>query len=143
MGKIADLLRAPGGGVDLGAIDPRSKPGFSGKKADAKKIQPTQAERIATLQEQLYAEGRSGRSSSVLLVLQGMDTSGKGGTVRHVVGQCDPSGLHVATFGRPTPEELEHDFLWRIRRQLPKPGKIGVFDRSHYEDVLGFASGLV
>jgi PPK2 family polyphosphate:nucleotide phosphotransferase len=72
----------------------------------------------------------------VLLVLQGMDTSGKGGTVRHVVGQCDPSGLHVATFGRPTPEELEHDFLWRIRRQLPKPGKIGVFDRSHYEDVL-------
>jgi PPK2 family polyphosphate:nucleotide phosphotransferase len=65
-----------------------------------------------------------------------MDTSGKGGTVRHVVGQCDPSGLHVATFGRPTPEELEHDFLWRIRRQLPAPGKIGVFDRSHYEDVL-------
>ena len=65
-----------------------------------------------------------------------MDTSGKGGTVRHVVGQCDPSGLHIATFGRPTPEELEHDFLWRIRSQLPKPGKLGVFDRSHYEDVL-------
>ncbi len=136
MGKIADLLRAPGGGVDLSAIDARGKPGFSGKKADAQKIQPAQAERIATLQEQLYAEGRSGGSRSVLLVLQGMDTSGKGGTVNHVVGQVDPAGVHVVAFRKPTPEELSHHFLWRIRRELPEPGMLGVFDRSHYEDVV-------
>jgi PPK2 family polyphosphate:nucleotide phosphotransferase len=72
----------------------------------------------------------------VLLVLQGLDTSGKGGTVRHVVGPSDPAGVHAASFGRPTAEELRHDFLWRIRQQLPRAGKLGVFDRSHYEDVL-------
>src|SRR3954447_3817329 len=134
--RISALLRPPAGPIDLHGLAPRAAPGFHGGKAKAKKAQAATAERLSTLQEQLYAEGRSGGSRSVLLVLQGMDTSGKGGTVRHVVGQCDPSGVHVATFGRPTPEELEHDFLWRIRRQLPKPGKIGVFDRSHYEDVL-------
>jgi PPK2 family polyphosphate:nucleotide phosphotransferase len=72
----------------------------------------------------------------VLLVLQGMDTSGKGGTVRHVVGLVDPQGLRITGFGAPTTEELAHDFLWRVRRALPGPGRIGVFDRSHYEDVL-------
>ena len=71
----------------------------------------------------------------MLLVLQGMDTSGKGGTVKHVVGHLDPGGIHVASFGKPTKEELAHDFLWRIRAQLPRAGKLGVFDRSHYEDV--------
>jgi PPK2 family polyphosphate:nucleotide phosphotransferase len=65
-----------------------------------------------------------------------MDCSGKGGTVRHVVGQVDPQGVHIASFGKPTKEELAHDFLWRIKKQLPPPGRIGVFDRSHYEDVL-------
>ena len=72
----------------------------------------------------------------MLLVLQGMDTSGKGGTVKHVVGHLDPSGIHVASFGKPTKEELAHEFLWRIRAQLPRAGKIGVFDRSHYEDAV-------
>src|SRR3954463_11906738 len=134
--RISALLRPPAGAIDLHGVDTRATPGFDGGKAKATKAQAKTAEWLSTLQEQLYAEGRSGGSRSVLLVLQGMDTSGKGGTVRHVVGQCDPSGVHVATFGRPTPEELEHDFLWRIRRQLPKPGKVGVFDRSHYEDVL-------
>src|SRR5215217_6307675 len=134
--RISSLLRPAAGPIDLHGFDTRATPGFDGGKAKAKKAQAKMAERLSTLQEQLYAEGRKGGTRSVLLALQGMDTSGKGGTVRHVVGQCDPSGLHVATFGRPTPEELEHDFLWRIRRQLPKPGKIGVFDRSHYEDVL-------
>jgi PPK2 family polyphosphate:nucleotide phosphotransferase len=133
---ISTLLRAPTGTIDLFAVDTRATPGFKDGKNAAKAAHADLAERVSTLQEQLYAEGRKGGGRSVLLVLQGMDTSGKGGTVRHVVGQCDPSGLHVATFGRPTAEELEHDFLWRIRRQLPKPGKIGVFDRSHYEDVL-------
>jgi PPK2 family polyphosphate:nucleotide phosphotransferase len=133
---ISALLRAPAGPVDLQGVDARATPGFDKGKAAAKKAGAELAERVSTLQEQLYAEGRKGSERRVLLVLQGMDTSGKGGTVRHVMGQCDPSGLHVATFGRPTKEELEHDFLWRIRRQLPKAGKIGVFDRSHYEDVL-------
>jgi PPK2 family polyphosphate:nucleotide phosphotransferase len=133
---LSTLLRAPAGPIDLFGVDTRATPGFKKGKNAAKAAHPDMAERVSKLQEQLYAEGRKGGTRSVLLVLQGMDTSGKGGTVRHVVGQCDPSGLHVATFGRPTPEELAHDFLWRIRRQLPKPGKIGVFDRSHYEDVL-------
>src|SRR5687768_13573733 len=136
MGKIADLLRAPGGGVDLSAIDARDKPGFSGKKADAQKIGPAQAERIAMLQERLYAEGRTGGTRSVLLVLQGMDTSGKGGTIGHVVGQVDPAGVQITAFKAPTPQERRRGFLWRIRRRLPAPGIVGVFDRSHYEDVV-------
>src|SRR5687767_2966778 len=144
MPKIAELLRAPAGAVDLGAIDTRSVPGFRGGKADAEGRQPALAERIATLQEQLYAEGRTGGRRSVLLVLQGMDTSGKGGTVKHVVGQVDPAGVKVLAFRRPTREELRHDFLWRIRRQLPEPGMLAVFDRSHYEDVVAVrVRGLV
>jgi PPK2 family polyphosphate:nucleotide phosphotransferase len=134
--RVSDLLRAPAGPVDLPAIDARATPGFDGDKSDAEKAAPALRERLATLQEQLYAEGRTGGSRSVLLVMQGMDTSGKGGTVKHVVGQLDPGGVHVASFGKPTPEELEHDFLWRIRAQLPRAGKLGVFDRSHYEDVV-------
>jgi PPK2 family polyphosphate:nucleotide phosphotransferase len=136
MEKIADLLRAPAGAVDLGAIDTRSTPGFDGKKSDARNAQPALAERIATLQEQLYAEGRTGGSRSVLLILQGMDTSGKGGTLRHTVGLVDPQGVKITSFKGPTKEELAHDFLWRIRKGVPGPGIIGVFDRSHYEDVL-------
>jgi PPK2 family polyphosphate:nucleotide phosphotransferase len=135
-GRVSDLLRVADGPVDLTAIDTRATPGFAGKKADAAAQLPGVGERLADLQEKLYADGRSGGSRSVLLVMQGMDTSGKGGTVEHVVGQVDPGGVHVASFGRPTEEELAHDFLWRIRAELPRPGKIGVFDRSHYEDVV-------
>ena len=72
----------------------------------------------------------------MLIVLQGMDTSGKGGTVKHVVGQVDPAGVRVIAFRSPTAEERRHDFLWRIRNQLPEPGMLAVFDRSHYEDVV-------
>jgi PPK2 family polyphosphate:nucleotide phosphotransferase len=72
----------------------------------------------------------------VLLVLQGMDTSGKGGVVEHVIGLVNPQGAHIASFKKPTPEELRHHFLWRVRRALPPSGTIGIFDRSHYEDVL-------
>jgi PPK2 family polyphosphate:nucleotide phosphotransferase len=72
----------------------------------------------------------------VLLVLQGMDTSGKGGIVRHAAGLVDPQGLSIKSFKAPSSEELAHDFLWRITRALPAAGQIGVFDRSHYEDVL-------
>jgi PPK2 family polyphosphate:nucleotide phosphotransferase len=136
MPKIGELVRAPPGAVDLGAIDTRATPGFDGDKADAEKLLPELGERLATLQEQLYADGRTGGSRSLLLVLQGMDTSGKGGTIEHVVGAVDPSGVHVVAFRRPTREELAHDFLWRIRRELPEPGFVATFDRSHYEDVV-------
>jgi PPK2 family polyphosphate:nucleotide phosphotransferase len=136
MGSIADQLRAPPGPLDLTAVDARATPCFSDGKADAERLAPALAERIATLQEQLYAEGRTGGERSVLLVLQGMDTSGKGGTVKHVVGQADPAGVDVVAFRAPTPEERRHDFLWRIRRRLPEPGMIAAFDRSHYEDVV-------
>ena len=136
MGSIADLLRAPPGAVDLSAIDARGTPGLKGGRSRAEQQQPALADRIATLQEQLYAEGRTGGNRSVLIVLQGMDTSGKGGTVKHVVGQVDPAGVHVTAFRAPTAEERRHDFLWRIRKRLPEPGMLGVFDRSHYEDVV-------
>ena len=91
-----------------------------------------QAPALSRLQERLYAEG----SRSMLLVLQGMDTSGKGGVIRHVVGMLNPQGCQIASFKRPSEDELKHHFLWRVRRQLPRPGFVGVFDRSHYEDVL-------
>ncbi|MGY2060298.1 PPK2 family polyphosphate kinase, partial [Nocardia gipuzkoensis] len=91
---------------------------------------------LSDLQEMLYANGRSGDPRSVLLVLQGMDTAGKGGIVRHVIGSVDPQGVDHAAFGVPTAEEKRHHYLWRIRRKLPRGGQIGVFDRSHYEDVL-------
>lgn len=93
---------------------------------------------VADLQERMYAHARVGdkRAPSVLFILQGMDTAGKGGIIRHVFGSVDPQGLMLASFGKPTEKELAHDFLWRVRKRLPRPGYIGVFDRSHYEDVL-------
>ena len=84
----------------------------------------------------LYANSRAGDTHSVLLVLQGMDTAGKGGIVKHVVGSANPQGISYTSFGAPTEEELAHHYLWRIRKALPQAGHIGVFDRSHYEDVL-------
>jgi PPK2 family polyphosphate:nucleotide phosphotransferase len=130
--RLSDLLRVPSTGAHLHHAATRTTPGFEGSKRDAAAALPELAARLSDLQEQLFAE----RRRSLLLVLQGMDTAGKGGTVRHVVGEMDPGGLHVAHFGVPTAEERRHDFLWRIRRELPPPGRIGVFDRSHYEDVV-------
>lgn len=130
-------LRLSEGPVDLTAVDPTASPGFAGDKAAAKRELGELGDELADLQERLYAEGRTRPDARrVLLVLQGMDTSGKGGTVRKVAGLLDPQGLRIASFGAPTPDELEHDFLWRVRRRLPAPGQVGVFDRSHYEDVL-------
>jgi PPK2 family polyphosphate:nucleotide phosphotransferase len=134
--RVSDLLRVPAGPVDLSALDTRATPGFDGDKAAGKAELATLGPRLSDLQERLHAEGGTGGSRSLLLVLQGMDTSGKGGVVRHVIGQVDPQGCTIASFKAPTKEELAHDFLWRIRRRLPGPGKLGVFDRSHYEDVL-------
>jgi PPK2 family polyphosphate:nucleotide phosphotransferase len=123
--------------TDLRSIDPRSTPAVAGGgKAKAAKLQADLAPRLAELQEKLYANGRTGDKRSLLLVLQGLDTSGKSGTIAHVIGQIDPQGASIAAFKAPTPEEREHDFLWRIRKRVPAPGMIGVFDRSHYEDVL-------
>lgn len=119
----------------LADIDPDRHDGIKDRDAAEAYVKDT-AEEFADLQERLFAESRSGGTRRVLLVLQAMDTAGKGGIIRHVVGLVDPQGVRITGFKAPTPEELEHDFLWRIRRGLPGPGLIGVFDRSHYEDVL-------
>lgn len=132
---FADALRA-GPGTDLSAIDPRSTPGFDGDKAAGQDALADLTEPVSELQERLFAESRAGGERSVLLVVQGMDTSGKGGIMRHVVGAVDPQGVEITSFKAPTAEERKHPFLWRIRNALPSPGMIGVFDRSHYEDVL-------
>lgn len=134
--RVSDLLRVPSGPVDLSALDTRATPGFDGDKAAGRASLAALSPRLSDLQERLHAEGVSGGSRRLLLILQGMDTSGKGGVIRHVVGQVDPQGCAITSFKAPTKEELAHDFLWRIRRRLPGPGKLGVFDRSHYEDVL-------
>lgn len=129
-------LLGMGSGLTLADIDPSSTPGFDGGKEEGEALLADSAEELSDLQERLYAESRTGGNRSVLLVLQAMDTAGKGGVIRHVVGAIDPQGVRVHGFKKPTTEELEHDFLWRIRKQLPLPGIVGVFDRSHYEDVL-------
>lgn len=130
------VLRA-GRGFSLQDADPGAKPGFPGKKADGPKALAAADERLDGLQERLYAQARGGDDPArVLLVLQAMDTAGKGGMVRHVIGTVDPQGVQVHGFKAPTPAEKRHDFLWRIERRLPDAGMIGVFDRSHYEDVL-------
>ncbi len=132
---MRQLLMA-GPDFSLAAIDSRSTPGFDGGKKKGKAALADGADRLSSLQEKLFAESRAGGENAVLLVLQGMDTSGKGGIVRHVVGLVEPQGVSHHAFKAPTAQEQKHNFLWRIRRQLPTPGMIGVFDRSHYEDVL-------
>ncbi|SDH06165.1 polyphosphate:nucleotide phosphotransferase, PPK2 family [Leifsonia sp. 98AMF] len=111
-------------------------PGFEGGKEEGKDALSAGKDVLAELQEKLFACGREGAPRSVLLVLQAMDTAGKGGIVSHVIGAMNPGGVHYAGFGKPTPEELSHDFLWRVWREVPAAGQVGVFDRSHYEDVL-------
>jgi PPK2 family polyphosphate:nucleotide phosphotransferase len=134
--QIPDLL-AFRAGDKVADIDPGATPGFTGSKADAAELQPQRSARLAELQEMLYASSKGGDDHrSVLLVLQGMDAAGKGGIVKHVVGAVNPMGVRYTAFGKPTEEELAHHYLWRIRRALPPPGHVGVFDRSHYEDVL-------
>ena len=134
--SASDALRVPAGGIDIRSVDPRATPAADGGKSEAAAQQAKLAQRLADLQERLYAEGRTGGTRSVLLVLQGLDTSGKSGTIKHVIGQIDPQGAQITAFKAPTAEERRHDFLWRIRKRTPAPGMIGVFDRSHYEDVL-------
>jgi PPK2 family polyphosphate:nucleotide phosphotransferase len=133
---MASELRLAPGPVDLAAITTDATPGFDGDKTAGAAALAALGGELAELQERLWAEGRSGAQRQVLLVLQGMDTSGKGGTLRHTVGLMDPQGVRITSFKAPTEEERAHDFLWRIERALPAAGYVGVFDRSHYEDVL-------
>ncbi|WP_336088210.1 polyphosphate kinase 2 family protein [Nocardia sp. SSK8] len=131
---VTTALRADG--QNVADLDTSATPGFTGDKRRGKELLAERGQVLSDLQEKLFAHGRTGGHRSVLLVLQGMDTAGKGGIVRHVIGSVDPQGVDHASFGVPTEEELQHDFLWRIRKRLPAHGQIGVFDRSHYEDVL-------
>ena len=125
-----------GPGFVLAKRDPRSTPGYGGDKAAGAELMAKTVPELSDLQERLYAESTVGGTRALLLVVQGMDTSGKGGIMRHVVGSVDPQGVRYTAFKAPTKEEREHPFLWRIRKALPRPGQLGVFDRSHYEDVL-------
>jgi PPK2 family polyphosphate:nucleotide phosphotransferase len=136
--RLGPLLRVPQGEVDLAGFDPRATPGFDGGKVDAPAAIAALSPELGELQERLFAAGRAEpeQARRILLVLQGMDTSGKGGVLRHVIGQLDPQGTSIKAFKAPTDEELQHHFLWRIERELPAPGMIGIFDRSQYEDVL-------
>jgi PPK2 family polyphosphate:nucleotide phosphotransferase len=131
--QVRDLLRAEShdGTVRMADWDPDSTPGLKAAK-HALKDQKKHQKKLFNLQERLYAEHKR----SVLIVLQGMDTSGKDGTITHVIGNLNPQGVGITTFKAPTPEEKRHGFLWRIRKRLPVPGQVGIFNRSHYEDVL-------
>ncbi|MFD5115529.1 PPK2 family polyphosphate kinase [Streptomyces sp. NPDC058391] len=134
---LRELLRIPlGEGAELASYDPRATPGGPRDKAAGQEAMTPMAERLAGLQDRLYAASTAGDHRRLLLVLQGMDTSGKGGTVKHVIGLFNPSGCRIRAFKTPTPEERSHPFLWRVKRALPQRGEIGIFDRSHYEDVL-------
>ncbi len=130
--SIRDALRVQPGTVNLAGYDTSATPFAPGKKAKTVKDTESVASALDSGQERLWAEGRR----SVLLLLQGIDTAGKGGVVTHVVGLLGPAGVKITAFKKPTAEEAAHHFLWRIRRALPRPGMVGVFDRSHYEDVL-------
>jgi PPK2 family polyphosphate:nucleotide phosphotransferase len=136
MDDLRSLLRVTPGDVDLAAVDTRSTPGFEGgKKAGKQALEDMQPE-LRELQTMLAADGYTGGSKRLLLVVQGMDTSGKGGVLKKAVGVFDPGGVRPKAFTAPTEEELRHDFLWRVERAVPLAGQIGIFDRSHYEDVL-------
>jgi PPK2 family polyphosphate:nucleotide phosphotransferase len=131
MASMRSRLALPPGPVNLADLDPAARPG-----APKKDPLKTHGKQLSALQERLWAESTAGGHRSVLLVLQGMDTAGKGGVTEHVVGACGPIGVQYTAFKKPTSQELAHNFLWRIRQRVPGPGMIGVFDRSHYEDVL-------
>ncbi|MGH1524246.1 PPK2 family polyphosphate kinase [Leifsonia sp. L25] len=131
-----DPLLRVGEGFLLAEQDTAGTPGFDGRKKDGRAALAEGAAILADLQERLFAAGTLGDRRSVLLVLQAMDTAGKGGIVTHVVGQMNLGGVRYAGFTKPTQVELAHDFLWRIWSHVPAAGEVGVFDRSHYEDVL-------
>ncbi len=137
--SVSDELRVrPGGPVRVADLDPNAAPGFPGNgKSDAPERMAAMSAELSDLQERLYAAGRDNPDAPrLLLLLQGLDTAGKGGVIRHAVGLVDPQGIQIKAFKVPTEEERAHHYLWRIRNALPTAGMIGIFDRSHYEDVL-------
>ena len=134
--SLTSRLRVPRGKFRLADRDPSATPGFKGKKRDGERALLDLAPALSDLQERLFASSKIGDARSLLLVLQGMDTSGKGGVMRSAVGLFDPQGISIKAFKAPTAVERRHDFLWRIEKELPAVGMIGIFDRSHYEDVL-------
>jgi PPK2 family polyphosphate:nucleotide phosphotransferase len=130
-GSLNDALRVrPGTRVDLSTFDPSATHGHT-KESAGEELEAGLA-RLTDLQDRLWAEGKH----RVLVVLQGIDAAGKDGTLRHVMGALNPQGCPVTAFKVPSPEELAHDYLWRVHRRVPGKGEIGVFNRSHYEDVL-------
>lgn len=137
--EIAQMLRWKVG-ADFDSIDQTGKPGFAGNKEEGRVARKADTEVLVDLQERLFANAKDGNEGdnarSLLLVIQGRDTAGKGGIVNHVAGALSPHGVAIAAFGVPTKEEAQHHYLWRVKKQLPAPGQIGVFDRSHYEDIL-------
>ena len=144
MADLRKLLAVRPGGTVLGEIDPRGTPGLPDDDVvgkDPKKWSRAEVASIGTelaaYQEKLFASAKEGQTSKrILLLLQAMDCGGKDGTVRNVAHGMNPAGMKAVGFGPPTAEEREHHFLWRIRRALPPAGQVGVFNRSHYEDVL-------
>ncbi|GAA6527860.1 PPK2 family polyphosphate kinase [Intrasporangium sp. DVR] len=134
MGGFSDALRVEKGFV-LDGVDTSATPAFDGDKLAGKAALASAEEELTDLLERLWAESTAGSKRALLLVVQGMDTSGKGGIMRHVIS-VNPQGVRATAFKAPSEEELAHDFLWRIEKALPAPGQLGVFDRSHYEDVL-------
>ncbi len=122
----------PGHKIKLGDYDPEDKSQFSGGKKDGEPRLAELVQKLDELQELLYAEHRH----KILVVLQALDTGGKDGTIRAVFEGVNPQGVHVASFKVPTPEEQDHDFLWRVHSQVPGKGQLVIFNRSHYEDVL-------
>jgi PPK2 family polyphosphate:nucleotide phosphotransferase len=128
---LSRLVVDPGSAAGLDRRDPRDTLGLPGKD-EAKEQLAALLEQLSLLQERLYAEGKR----SVLLILQGLDASGKDGTIRHVFTGVNPQGCRVTSFKAPAPVELAHDFLWRVHAECPARGTIGIFNRSHYEDVV-------
>jgi PPK2 family polyphosphate:nucleotide phosphotransferase len=130
--NIDDYRVKPKTKFSLNDYDTQDKAARKGTKEEAAAELEKVATEINALQDILYAQGKH----KVLLVLQGMDASGKDGTVKHVFSECDPLGIRLASFKAPSAEELAHDYLWRVHNVVPKAGEIVIFNRSHYEDVL-------
>jgi PPK2 family polyphosphate:nucleotide phosphotransferase len=132
--QIRELLQARvrDGRFRMADVDPASRPGMKGGRKKIQRDFEKHQDELFDLHTRLYAE----RTRSLLVVLQAMDTGGKDGTITHVVRNFNPQGVMITPFKQPTPQEKRHGFLWRIRKRLPVPGDIGIFNRSHYEDVL-------
>jgi PPK2 family polyphosphate:nucleotide phosphotransferase len=128
--RIKEFVIKPGSKAKLGKIDPGDTSGMG--KSEGEKAIDSNVKKLDPLQELLYAEHKH----SLLIVLQGMDSAGKDGTIRRVFDGVNPQGVRVAHFGKPSPEELNHDYLWRAHKQTPEKGEIVIFNRSHYESVL-------